>query len=66
MVNLRWFVAAATIATYFLVLGGMDMGAIHLQGLISRGVLDHARAVDVAKALIAVAAAIAVVPRSTA
>jgi len=58
----RWFVAASAIGAYFVTIGGLrgGIGPIKWVGLIRLGVLDHARAVDVTKIVIAVLAAAAV------
>lgn len=59
-VTFRYFVAAATIAGFFIAVGGIDLGPLHWTGLIAKGVMDRARAVDITKALLAIGAAAAV------
>src|SRR3712207_968387 len=58
--NFRYFVAVATIAGFFIAVGGIDPGPLHWPGLIAKGVMDRARAVDITKALLAIGAAAAV------
>jgi len=56
----RYLVAGLTLAAYFIGVGGLEVGPIHWRGLVAMGVMDHTRAVDIFKALIAIAAAGAV------
>jgi hypothetical protein len=59
-VPFRYFVAGLTIAGWFIAVGGIDVGPLHWYGLIGTGVMDRARAIDITKALLAIAAAAAV------
>jgi hypothetical protein len=58
----RWLVAATVVGAYFVTIGGLrnGIGPIKWIGLIRMGVLDHSRAVDFTKIVIAVLAAAAV------
>ncbi|MFT3772585.1 MAG: hypothetical protein QM820_44915 [Minicystis sp.] len=59
-VTFRYLVAFVTIAGWFITVGGIDLGPLRWPGLISKGLMDRARAVDITKALLAIAAAAAV------
>ena len=59
-VPFRYFVVAATVAGFFIGVGGIDLGPLHWSGLIGKRVMDRGRAVDITKALIAIGAAAAV------
>ena len=58
----RYLVVAATIAGYFIAIGGLTIEPVGLNwpGLLGKGLMDYGRATDITKALIAIAAAAAV------
>lgn len=56
----RYFVAGVSVVGYFIALGGIDLGPLSWPGLIAKGVMDRARAVDITKAMLAIGAAGAV------
>lgn len=56
-VTFRYIALGVTLAAYFIGLGGIHLGRLHWGGLVGSGMMPHDRAVDISKALLAIAAA---------